>query len=443
MNSIEKIKIRLFSVIPITSLHMIEFLKIVNIRFDDEQVSSAGITCSLRPELLLNKEFVDEYCKTDEHLFMLIMHELYHIILGHTHLFSSHEEIDNIAFDCIINALLCRTFPEEEYVSFFTSINPSSSFPGCLLRPVDENTPSEFVPLLKNLYFSNSVTYYEVYECIINKYKSQLIINKGGYLLLGDHSNQNEVTNPSIKKLLDEMISKWPREIIVKGRDLGGIMQSKLLKFQDPNKINQIKMKKLLKKAGINQGNVTKEQASITFQNADAVSFIPNYKDRLSFAKSLIYEKQLLYNYSLSKLQITKEQNIKTHVYLDVSGSVILDINRFASLLLKPYKNKECSLFTFSTKVVPISYKDFKDGKYSTTGGTNINCIFSHYFSLSKNKRPKKVLILTDGDVGSIDQTYYSKIKNEGIKLYFGLFGDITTRYIHNIAKYYEEFKKL
>lgn len=231
MTDIEKIKLRLFSVIPIGSLHMIEFLKIINIRFD-EQISSAGITCSIKPELLLNKQFIEEHCKSDEHLFMLIMHELYHIILGHTHLFSSHEEIDNIAFDCIINALLCRMFPEEEYVSFFTSINPSSSFPGCLLRPSDENTPSEFVSLLKNLYSSDTVTYYEVYECIINKYKSQLINNKGDYILLGNHANQSEVTNPLVKKFLDEMISKWPREIIVRGRDQGGIIESKLLNLK-------------------------------------------------------------------------------------------------------------------------------------------------------------------------------------------------------------------
>ena len=43
--------------------------------------------------------FIDKYCKTDEHLFMLVMHELYHKILGHTTLFGKTTIIENIVFD--------------------------------------------------------------------------------------------------------------------------------------------------------------------------------------------------------------------------------------------------------------------------------------------------------------------------------------------------------
>ncbi len=91
MNEEEKIKERLFSVIPTSSLHMMEFLKLMNVRLvDDKETETAAVTCTSRPELLLNKKFIDEYCKTDEHLFMLVIHELYHIVLGHTQLFKRH-----------------------------------------------------------------------------------------------------------------------------------------------------------------------------------------------------------------------------------------------------------------------------------------------------------------------------------------------------------------
>ena len=166
MSDVDDIKRRIFSVLPTSSLHMIEFLKLMDIKLVDKEVDSAAVTCSSKPELLLNRNFIDTYCKTDEHLFMLVMHELYHIILGHTHLFKRHTSIDNIAFDAVINAMLCRMFPDEEYVSFFTSINSDETFPGCILRPIGKKTPPKYVPILKNLYYTNTGTYFEVYECL-------------------------------------------------------------------------------------------------------------------------------------------------------------------------------------------------------------------------------------------------------------------------------------
>ena len=167
---------------------------------------------------------------------MLVMHELYHIILGHTHLFKRHTEIDNIAFDSVINAILCRMFPEEEYVSFFTSINPDESFPGSILRPIGSNTPLQFIPILKNLYCTNTGTYFEVYECISCELKKMLEEGKIKYILLGNHQDDNDdINNPLLKKMLDKVISKWPREMIVNGRDLGGNLENKIIEFAKDN----------------------------------------------------------------------------------------------------------------------------------------------------------------------------------------------------------------
>jgi hypothetical protein len=46
------------------------------------------VECRATPRLLLNKTFLDEYCQDDGDLFLLILHELYHVILGHTGSFS-------------------------------------------------------------------------------------------------------------------------------------------------------------------------------------------------------------------------------------------------------------------------------------------------------------------------------------------------------------------
>ncbi len=441
MSDIDDIKRRLFSVIPTSSLHMMEFLKLMDIRFTEKETSSAAVTCTSRPELLLNKSFVDTCCKTDEHLFMLIMHELYHIILGHTHLFKRHTEIDNIAFDAVINAILCRMFPEEEYVSFFKNINSDKAFPGCILRPIGANTPSKYIPVLKNLYFTNTGTYFEIYECITNELEGMLKNGEIKYVLLGNHEDNNDdMNNPLLKKMLDKVISKWPREMIVNGRDLGGKLEDKTIEFAKTERNAQNKMKRLLRKSGVIQGSTSKRKTSIQYVQEDATLVTPDYKDRTLLSKSIIYGQPLLYNSSLINAKIVRDSNVQSLVYLDVSGSVVRDIKHFAPLLLKPYKNKECLLFAFSTVVVPVSYKDFREGKYKTTGGTSLDCIFEHYFSLPKKKQTKRVLILTDGETGKVAQEYYQKIKQQKVEVYCGLFGIYTKDDMSNITKFFEEF---
>lgn len=443
MNQEEKIKQRIFSVIPSSSLHMMELLKLFSIRFVDNDIThSAAITCNSRPELLLNKDFIDLYCKTDEHLMMLIMHELYHLILGHTKLFNRHNEIDNIAFDAVINALLCRMFPSDEYTSFFTNINDDSNFPGCLLRPIGKNTPKEFLDVLNGLYNATTGTYFEVYESINKKLSDLLSSGKLQYVLLGNHRDDENVNNPLLKKILADVISKWPRENIFIGRDLGGELEKRQINFEKIDKSSKNKMMRLLKKSGVIEGIVTKRKKSSTPIKYDAMTFFPNYNDRTILTKSILYRTPLLFNNQLTNNN-ANEHHLKTLVYLDVSGSVKETLNKFAPLLLKPYKNKECLLYAFSTEVVPVTYQEFIKGSYNSTLGTSIDSIFEHYFSLPKKKQAKKILILTDGYTGKVNGKYYELIKRQKIKVYCGLFGDYTKEDLENITNYFEEFKQL
>lgn len=442
MSDIDDIKKRLFSVLPTSSFHMIEFLKLMDIRYVEKETDTAAVTCTARPELLLNKKFIDTYCKTDEHLFMLIMHELYHVILGHTHLFKRTTEIDNIAFDAVINAMLCKMFPAEEYVSFFTSINTDETFPGCILRPIGKKTPKKYIPTLKNLYYTETGTYYEVYECIATELSEMLKEGKIKYVLLGNHSSGNDdMHNPLLKKMMDDIISKWPRAKITDGRDLGGELEDKTIQFELKNRKNLNKMKRLLRMSGVLNGQALKTKQSVKNVKEDAIMVTPDYKDRTLLAKSIIYKQPLLYNSSLITPKPVRKSEVQTLVYLDVSGSVVDDIIHFAPLLLRPYKNKECLLFAFSTIVVPVSYQEFRKGKYQSTGGTSLDCIFEHYFSLPVKKQVKKILILTDGCTGDLNTNYYQRIEENKIQVYCGLFGNYTKDYMSNITKYFEEFK--
>jgi hypothetical protein len=72
---------------------------------------------------------VERHAKTPEKLLMLVMHELHHVLLGHTRLFPCVTQTQNFVFDCVINALISRMFPEREHTSFLTEFYSDKEFP--------------------------------------------------------------------------------------------------------------------------------------------------------------------------------------------------------------------------------------------------------------------------------------------------------------------------
>ena len=439
MTEEEQIKCRLYSLLPVGSLHMMGFLKILRIRFVEDETNSAAITCTTRPELLLNKQFIQNHCQSDEHLLMLLMHELYHVILGHTRMFERHSIIDNIAFDAVINAILCRSFPGEEYVSFFTSVNDETAFPGCLLRPKGPKTPKRFVPLLDRLYQSDTGTYYEVYENLSNELKDRIDQGARKVVLLGNHESNASSHNPVLDKLLGEVLSKWPRAMVIEGKDQGGALNGERIQFESSTFEAKQRMKRLLRKAGLTQSQRPKWQEGFHTEAVPALMPLPSYQDRLAYGKTILYQQPLLFQSPISVRRKTRDHSIQTLVYLDVSGSVKQQLGRFAPLLLRPYRRKECRLFVFSTEVDEIDYADFAEGRYQSTGGNDIDCVLSHYFSIPKATRPKKILLLTDGATGRPSSEYRLRIQNEKVRIYCGLFGHSTTSDLKEIVTYFEE----
>jgi predicted metal-dependent peptidase len=115
---------RLASCIPGGTLELEAFVRLVEIR-ETTEIPTAAVTTGATSRLLLNPEFIEKYCATDEHLFLLVMHELWHVLFAHTRLSTRPTVAENIAFDAIINAELTRQFPQIQYRGFFEAINPS------------------------------------------------------------------------------------------------------------------------------------------------------------------------------------------------------------------------------------------------------------------------------------------------------------------------------
>jgi predicted metal-dependent peptidase len=125
---------RVLSAIPAGAYEMNALLSLLRID-ETDTVPTACVSCERRPVLRINPEFVRRHCRTDEHLFLLVMHELHHVLLGHTRLFRRPTRAHNVAFDALINSMLVLRFPAEAYRSFFLDLYGAEDGPVRLLAP--------------------------------------------------------------------------------------------------------------------------------------------------------------------------------------------------------------------------------------------------------------------------------------------------------------------
>ena len=84
--SIEDLRWKIYNVFPAGELALDHLLGILSISYST-RIPTAAVKNEMPPCLLFNPEFIEKHCKTDEHLLMILMHEMYHVVLGHTRLF--------------------------------------------------------------------------------------------------------------------------------------------------------------------------------------------------------------------------------------------------------------------------------------------------------------------------------------------------------------------
>ncbi|HRO57747.1 MAG TPA: hypothetical protein PK177_01060 [Burkholderiaceae bacterium] len=167
------------------------------------------MTTGSRSRLLINPDYVAAHCRSDDHLEMLVLHELYHVLLGHTRLYRRVKLAQNWAFDCLINAQLCRLFPHPRHTGFFVRLTADATGPALLLGPpagwrpggreLSGHAPSprygEGARALRlhdahwRLYAEESVTTEELYALLerIGRRDGELT----GLPLLGDHGAEH------------------------------------------------------------------------------------------------------------------------------------------------------------------------------------------------------------------------------------------------------------
>lgn len=426
---------------------MLTMLRLVDI-VECEQVSSAAIECRLKPRLLISPSFVRNHADTPEKLLMLVMHEIHHVLLGHTKLFPTATKTQNFVFDCVINALLSRMFPTVNHTSLFTELYSDKKFPECFLRPPDDwdgkrvkKVPSgiatvdlshrrKYAELYKALYSETGVSYNELFKAIS---KNKRIIKTFGKLLGGHNSDlipiegfpdaeyevleeetsdkhlepngtQDDLlkidstkpesqNDPSlIFDLVRSISEQWPTPpYAVKGRSLNSILEENLFTpSREASTMNQLLT--LFK----NIGDRSPNGCFFEYDEAPTSCFssVPGFARRDLILRAL-GQRPL---YFVNSLIARKRSPIgeRVHVYVDVSASMndILQAVYGAIVSCSAFVHETVHLF--SNKVVDISLNHFKKGLVKSTGGTDVICVANHI----NDNQIKRACLVTDGYVG-------------------------------------------
>ena len=428
MTDEEKIVARILEVIPAHSFEMATFLSLFRVRFTDK-TETACVTCGDSPELLLNKKFIEEHCKTDEHLFMLVMHELYHVILGHTRLFPRSTEVRNIVFDAVINAILFSLFPQPEFTSFFTGYYPPDKMPFALLRPMGNGTPPEAENVLNLLYCgSRTVTYHDVYEALLKSgcvKEIGLLVpggNDGKPVLLGSHGYEDDEMSAEMKDMIHEIISKWPSpDRPLKGRALGSSERERNFDAKaEPSLALRRGMRRLMRRAAM-PGQKEVRCPSARERLCETATFLPDWRDRSHEARAAAFGDALIYRSATKMRRPSCRDNRRAFVYFDVSGSVADEVPSVAQALLPYCRRGLCTVHVFSTVVNSTTARDLAARKFVSTGGTDIDCVLRHVLALPARKRPRSMVVVTDGYTGRPDAALAARFRAAGMRLFVGL----------------------
>lgn len=387
-----------------------------------DSVPTLAVKCGVEPVMLLNPNFLAEHCQTDEHLAMAVMHELLHIILGHTRLFENITRAQEIAFDALINALLCHRFPAPAYTSFFTdyygSAPESHCFPFTLLRPPvagDEYPTPAVHKVLNRLYGDwDQITLTDLVALFPLFPQSKKVKPP----LLGHHPLSEDDETQENSETAQKAFSMLMEADFLPQPDLDPHNYSLAIKPTRPSLKKQIDRLMRLCRRPARSGRF---QRTLQPVPVSVTTLVPNMQDRRHLAREAVTSFSPFYEQEQTQLVPLATHSYSTFVYLDVSGSMMQSLPELYAALSPYLRRKQCRLFGFSTQVVPLTPAQVQAGNVPSTGNTSIECVLEHLLSLPPSQCPTAVLLLTDGLTGRPSQEELARVQQAKILFYCGL----------------------
>lgn len=432
--------LRLFNALPAGAYEVTALLSLLRVE-ESRDVPTAAVTCERRPVLLLNPDFLAEHCASDEHLFLLVMHELHHVLLGHTRLFTRPTRAHNVAFDAVINSLLCARFPSPAHTSFFLRIYGGETGALRLLAPPDGAPIAD--PELRHLHellyaSSGDVTALEVYERLVAALGAEAAGAAGAKRLLGSHGDESKddddaedawgtagPLDPDVVAAIRRIVEKWPPPPDAqRGRSLSDLLEEKTIAPATPGERVLAALRRALDDSAVaGPRGVVRRPGPVP-----AVVPIPTPRDRRAAVARLAGRPPLLFAGEASSPRARASG--RARVYLDVSGSMEPFLPYLRAALCRLAARVEPRVAVFSTRVATVPVADLARGKVPSTGGTDVACVLEHALA----SRSTRVLVVTDGYVGAPPPALAARAKKSRLDLRVLLTPDGWTRDLAPLA---------
>jgi len=420
---------RIVDTVPVTQLAFRKLLNLLDIKASYE-VPSAGVSLGPRSRLLLNPDFVAEHCVSDQALMMLVLHELHHVLLGHTRLYEVATPAQNLVFDAVINAHLCQALPDPTGTALFRSLYQPDIFPEALLRPPagwgtsDEKWDLTGAALEAHqaLYSETSASYGELFELLegaMNKSSQAGDCEVDGPAegfaterLLGSHDEPTDETSadPALIDAVRNIVAKWPAVESCSGRDQG------YRKLEDT--VHPVRARRqavsLIRRALLTVVAEGKTHWGVPGPGSREAIGVRPYRtlvDRRAEIRAILGVPTLFFKAETSTPSVV--HHARAHLYLDVSGSMNEVLPLLYGALLPLMDRIHPIIHLFSTEVFDITSAQLREGAVVTNNGTDIACVTGHMLEHDV----RRALIITDGLVGPVPEDHRKRLKRRRSRL--------------------------
>jgi hypothetical protein len=415
-----------------------KLLQLLSIEATDT-VPTAAVTVGARSRMLINPAFVAQRCRTDAHLSMLVMHELYHVLLGHTRMYQRPTLAANWAFDCIINAQLCRLHPTAEFTSFFSACAAPEGPWSLIGPPAGWPTAARYAPgalgdVHRRLYDDAGATTTDLFALLDQMAVTLDVDVAGTDRLLGNHDQDAEAEGPeggdplqSDPDLIAEVrriVARWPMVERREGADDGGASTSERSSLRRHGAARRA-VRELLRAAafGTNGGPWVRSPVE-----TEVFTPLPQAGDRRAHLQRLMGAEPLWWQGHL--MQEGRQLAGQVAVYLDVSGSMAAWLPVLLDALTESAALVQWPLFGFSTEVHPVTRTDLAAGRFRSTGGTHIGCVARHLIA----SQVKRAVVITDGDVQAIPTALAERLRRTRPHVRVGLLDGCNGRFCASLG---------
>lgn len=403
---------RVWSAFPVSQPSFAKLLGLLDIEVTDS-VPTAAVTLGGNSRLLVNPAFAARHCRTDAALVMLVLHELWHVALGHTRLYERLTPARNWAFDAIINAQLCRLFPDPAHTRLFRDLYSAEEMPWALLRPPEgwgtsreRWLPGRAGEVHRTLYSDASASTEALFALLPGL--DGVPPDVAGQLL-GSHADEADesAAAPDLMKEIRGIVAEWPMVDRHSGRDQGREVERQRVglarRREDATRILRQALARL---AGLGQG-----AGPLRMDQGTVQSILPYGRDRRAWLREAWGEAVPVHRAELPARALVRHGQV--HVYLDVSGSMAGVIAPLYAALaaLAPWLAPRVQLF--STTVEGITLAGLRRGDLLTTGGTDISIVTEHLV----RGRVRRALIVTDGWVGDVPGEHAAALRKLGARV--------------------------